>query len=320
MRSSHLPFKFSSLLISFILLFSAQSIFAQSGWQSTYFNNPNKISTIVKRDSLVSFAFSYPYSYNSKYFLKTTNDGDSWETTENYSLDTSYTIWNAKFITPNIGWAVGWIYFGDGAVLKTSNGGLNWIRQNLGITLNICRGLSVVNENTVWISDYNHLICTTNSGQNWSIYNLFTGVENINFISENTGWALGNGILAKTTDGGQNFVRDTSFSRYNILSLCNLSQNDHWILTRMGATQSFLFKTSNSGINWNLLYSSYTPYGNVKLLNSTTGYVYGYNALLRTTNGGLSWDSSNVNSSLQINSVLPVDGSTLFAAGNKTVT
>jgi photosystem II stability/assembly factor-like uncharacterized protein len=326
MRSYILPFKYpfkiSTTVLFIILLFSAQNIFGQSGWQSVFFNNPAKISTIVKRDSLVSYAFSYPFSYYSKYFLKTTNGGNSWETSENYSLDTSYTIWNAKFITPNIGWAVGWIYFGAGAVLKTTNGGLNWIRQNIGITLDICKGLSIVDENTIWVSAYDRLMATTNGGQNWNSYAQIVGADKINFANENTGWSVGySGILAKTTNGGQTLVRDTSFNRYFVIDISILSSSEHLVLARPGNnSQSLLFKTSNGGNNWSLQYSNNTLYEKIQFLNSMTGYVCGYNAVLRTTNGGLSWDSSNVNSSLQINSVLPVDGSTLFAAGSKTVT
>ena len=78
------------------------------------------------------------------------------------------------FIDSNTGWAVGYNEIDSlAAVLKTTNGGTNWIEQ------------------TISADTYLH-----------SVY----------FTDSNTGWAVGassfggNGKILKTTDGGLNWV------------------------------------------------------------------------------------------------------------------
>jgi hypothetical protein len=73
------------------------------------------------------------------------------------------------FIDSNTGWVVG----ADGIILKTTNGGDNWIPQRSG-TINY--------------------------------------FESVFFIDSNTGWAVGNdGTILKTNNGGVSFIKNNEF-------------------------------------------------------------------------------------------------------------
>ena len=59
---------------------------------------------------------------------------------------------------------------GDGTILKTTNGGTNWVLQTSGTT---------------------------------------SGLWSVNFVDQNTGWAVGyGGAILKTTNGGVTFIND----------------------------------------------------------------------------------------------------------------
>mgnify|MGYP002373674561 CR=1 FL=1 len=114
------------VLIS-IFIFS-QNIFAQSGWQSIFSNDINVPTKIIKKDSLNYFAFSN----TSKYYSKSTDAGASWQYLPEFTLDSIYTINDGSFINENTGFIVGSSNNSilRGLILKTTNGGINWIRQN----------------------------------------------------------------------------------------------------------------------------------------------------------------------------------------------
>ncbi len=321
MRSSHLPFKFSSLLISFILLFSAQSIFAQSGWQSTFSNNVFIINKIIKRDSLNFFAFSN----DSKYLLKSTDGGTSWLNLQSSILDTACIINDGKFITPEIGWIVGWYKNGlDGAIIKTTNGGLNWVRQNPGILHYWCKSISVINENVIYVSSNQQFLTTTNGGINWtsrpwSSYGFTTNIDKVRFYNENTGWIIGyGGILAKTTNAGQNWVRDINFNGHNLIDFSIINANEYWVLSKVGSLQSAFYKTTNGGVDWNLMGYRSSTLAEMKFFTPYIGYIYGGNVLFKTESAGQTWDSIYVSSSQPVNTVLPVDMDIILAGGGRT--
>ena len=133
MRSSHLPFKIFIQSVSFlVILLISQNIFAQSGWQSTFENNPNLVTKLVQKNDSTIFGFCH----YSKYFQKSTDAGISWNTFNGF--DSNYTILDGSFINQNVGWVIGYnwnTYLGE--VLKTSNGGTNWNKDS--VVINIVR-------------------------------------------------------------------------------------------------------------------------------------------------------------------------------------
>lgn len=117
------------------------------------------------------------------------------------------------------------------------------------------------NSNTGWIIGRNNNACvfkTTDKGLNWSVYNLnydysFDDNQSISFINANTGWAF----------------FQNAYPTYNTY---------------------VLNKTTNGGLNWNLI--SYTPgfRGKMRFATENIGYFITDNAkLFKTSNGGINW-------------------------------
>lgn len=226
-----------------------------------------------------------------------------WYTQQSGTTDPLYDI---EFINRNTGWACG----DGGNIIKTTNGGVNWIRQANGITFEPLFGISVVDSNTVYaVGFYRTLLKTTDGGANWVIKESgMIGDGNytcVFFIDKNKGW-IGNfdspdyGIR-KTTDGG-NTIQSVPFN--------GIPQDLYFkdSLNGVGVGElSYIYRTTNGGNNW--ISSSIVFNGNlyrVSFINDNTGYTASRRAAYKTTNFGVSWDSVG-NIPVELGSVLSIE-------------
>lgn len=126
-----------------------------------------------------------------------------------------------------------------------------------------------------------------------------TSLLDIDFINENTGWACGDGgVILKTTNSGVNWVQQTSGVNKRLEGIDAVDDNT---LYCVGWFQTIL-KSTNSGTNWIAIRNGPSGTGasfdKTFFLNVNTGWLLrdggsgGY--ILRTTNGGVSFDSTNV--------------------------
>ena len=139
--------------------------------------------------------------------IKTTDGGNTWQ----IQLSDSIILNSADFITSEIGWAVGW----NDVILKTSNGGTEWLyqRNNPGKRLN---SVKFINENIGWaVGDSGRILKTIDGGFNWFLQRNGTTDQlfSVSFIDENNGWVTGVNedgqtmiyVLLKTTTGGNSW-------------------------------------------------------------------------------------------------------------------
>jgi photosystem II stability/assembly factor-like uncharacterized protein len=208
---------------------------------------------------------------------------------------TTSALLRVSFLNKNTGWACGM----NGTMLKTTNGGSNWILQTTNITGKELRSINIIDSNILYsVGFFETIIKTTNGGQNWNI--IRDGqVGNGNsfwssyFINSNTGWICGSGsLIFKTTNGGITFdsVSVPTGYLYDIYfrnPLEGLACGD-------GAA---MYKTTNGGLNW---YYITVPVGTqasrfkqFSFINNNTGFIVGQenNKLYKTVNFGTSWDS-----------------------------
>lgn len=124
-----------------------------------------------------------------------------------------------------------------------------------------------------------------------------TSLLDIDFVDENTGWACGDdGVVVKTTNGGFNWVQQNTglFKR-----LEGIDAVDANTIYSVGWFQTII-KSTNGGSNWMVIRDGPTGVGSTFFkcffLNVNTGWLLrssGY--VLRTTNGGINFDSTFVN-------------------------
>lgn len=201
-----------------------------------------------------------------------------------------------EFINSNTGWICG----SEGIILKTTNGGLNWIQQINEASGKSLTGIHPVNENLIYCVGYFETILkTTNGGINWTtIQNGPIGLGrsylSVFFLNEMTGWiGSTNSVFAKvmkTTNGGINwedYIHEVGW-------LYDIYFKDS--LNGIGVSSSSCYGlTSNGGVNWTLYQVGNGDYYDISIMsyNKNIGFIVsgiGY-SVRKTTNFGVTFDS-----------------------------
>jgi len=234
--------------------------------------------------------------------------------------NTNCFISKIKMLNVNTGYAVG----DSSLVLKTTNGGTNWIRQNTGTTDDdFFNGVCFLNTETGWacggyIGGYgsSKIIKTTNGGNNWIVQHYQTGTYffSIAMVNQNTGFCGGyDGKYLRTTDGGNNW------SEYNVTGVSIWSM--YFLNDRCGfisGNSGMIRKTTDGGLTYTLLNSGTSlRVASLYFTDSLHGYaVCDSETVLRTTNSGANWISQRLGTYIGYESVFFVNSNTGYAVGN----
>jgi len=216
-------------------------------------------------------------------------DGVNWY---NNSPNIDITLNSVKFFDSNTGYAS----VKDGSIIRTTNGGNNWVRTPTG-SLN---GLNFyfLNSLTGWAVNTERVLRTTNGGLNWiNTGFLFNQSQQLfclpYFINENTGWiGTDSGKIFKTTNSGFNWIQYKINTPSYILNIIALDINSLLVSTLgVDTIRAKIYRSSNGGNNWQITNTTPTNfYSNFSFINSSIGWVGTWNGKLqKTTNGGLNW-------------------------------
>jgi photosystem II stability/assembly factor-like uncharacterized protein len=140
------------------------------------------------------------------------------------------------------------------------------------------------------LTDNNYLKKTTNAGQNWN-YNSAAGtIRDFAFYSPNFGMVSRNGAIARTYDGGTNWIT-VSLSATSDVKAIACADSLYWFAGVYNTTTSEynIYKSSNGGVNWNVVSTGITNIYNLESLAATdSNHVYfaGGNGVYRSANGG----------------------------------
>ncbi len=196
-----------------------------------------------------------------------------------------------RFIDHNSGWICG----NGGTILRTLNGGVNWMVQNSGTPTKNLGDIFPVDGNIVYcVGWFETILKSTDGGSNWTA--LRNGPDNTgknylaaHFINQNTGWIAGQGFyVLKTTNGGVTF--DSSFVPAGIYDVF-FKDNLNGLLAGEAGN---VFKSTNGGLNWyeiNVLGEA-AEFFELAFIGDT-GWIAGWQnrKVYKTTNFGASWDS-----------------------------
>lgn len=262
-------------------------------------------------------------------FYKTTDGGRSWVEKYNYPIPVPFVfrefkdlekINNTFYIAARYG----------GGIFKSTNNGENWSNISLYSWNFSFNSLDFFNANTGFIGGWRTGIRqTTNSGINWfenegfkSVANIYRrNIYKIQFVNETTGWALTDTGFYKTTNSGVNWnyhnpVINPSISYKNF----QFVNKDLGYLIGFDGTYSRVFKTIDGG---EVFFSQYTILNqimdDIKFYDSLYGYVsigniLGGPNLIRTTNGGTSWQGYNLGNILGYYKIDIIDRNIAYVA------
>jgi len=180
-------------------------------------------------------------------------------------------------------------------ILKTTNGGDNWIIKYGSI--DDYSKVMFVNQNTGFVSG-GDLLKSTNSGNNWFSINRpnQTKIEDMYVLNNDTIWIVDNdhltGGVFRTTNGGLNWTQQFSGGTENPNKIYMYNARIGFITNNTGGLLN-IRKTTDGGLNWSILVSN-DSFTDIYLIDSLTGWRAN-NFIKKTTDGGLNW----------VNQVLP---------------
>ncbi len=189
----------------------------------------------------------------------------------------------------------------------------SWFWQNPWPQGNGLNDVAVIDENKVIAVGHNGVILTTNDGgDSWQINyydELNAELKSIFFFDDYTGWICGTcytdyrlGVILKTDDGGNTWERIDILPNADLQEIQFLDKNIGWVSGTNSITRTpYLFKTENGGESWleEELSSKEVYTCKLHFFDQDTGFVnfmsFSYNLgpgeFLRTTDGGVTWDS-----------------------------
>jgi len=216
---------------------------------------------------------------------------------------TGFNLNSVFFANMNTGYAVG----DSGSttnrhiILKTSNGGLNWIEQSPQPPAD-----SIPLESVFFLDTLNGFACgggnssnrvfvlkTTNGGSNWntSYYNFSNySMQAIYFLNSLTGIGVGSNqahdeCIFRTTDGGSTWTDTVPDLRAPMWTICFPNPPFGYACCDSG-----IYNTTDAGISWHHLYD-FSYLQTIYFYNVSTGWALanGNGGVYETFNGGSNW-------------------------------
>ena len=217
----------------------------------------------------------------------------------------------------------------------TTDGGQNWARKDPDMSLlgtNVALfDVQFLDQNIGWMivssydDDTTQLIKTIDNGTNWNV--LFEMVNTYNqppdsddnifwiyFYNEQIGWIYGGNILRNTFDGGITWLESTPqfvVGANYIEDIKFIDVNNGYVFARNSELdRKYLYKTTDGGLNWNLLkefpdeYDNFNVvdqnnmwlandyevyYSSDEFINSTVVFSYNFQFLSENTRTILGW-------------------------------
>ena len=220
------------------------------------------------------------------------------------------------FITSNIGFVVG----GQGVVLKTTDGGVNWQEKSVSTLPFLQRpwlhSIVFTDANTGYAIG-GGCFKTIDGGETWT--ELPTGwtttaLFSVCFTDFNTGYiAGGNGNILKTTNGGANWTLQQGGSGIELHGVSFTDSNNGWAV---GYCQ--ILHTNNGGTTWTIQDQSPVNYYNCNAIDQNTCYVSGTGGtILKTTDGGVTWNTQLTGTLSDITALFLFDANNGYAVGGQ---
>lgn len=249
--------------------------------------------------------------------LHTSDAGSTWGRQTSNTAFNMNAVW---FTSASDGWAVG----ASGTVLATSNAGTNWTRlANVGQSDELM-DVQFATPDTGWAVGANGLVVSTfDGGASWQSVRVPTAnaLESVSFAGTQNGWAVGDGgVIAGTHDAGVTwFVLSPSITINNLKAVMRRSEPQAWAVGSQGVTPRTFAGPDST--DWELRNAGTSrQMEGVYFPTDLIGFAVGFDAglggmILRTDDGGVSWNAQVSNTSSRLNDVFFIDAIRGWAVG-----
>ena len=198
-------------------------------------------------------------------------------------------LFGVDFITDDLGIACG----DGGTIVKTTDGGDNWIQQTIGTSVRL-RDVFWVDSNIVYVSgNGGRVFKSIDGGDTWVNKSPTTtrAMFDLHFFSDTIGWVCGQGgEVSKTVDGGDNWVVQSIATAAFLSSIVFIDNLIGYIATGGGK----IFKTVDGGTNWIEKLSGAGALEEIDFIGANGWAINFAGFVHRTTDGGDNWTPIDV--------------------------
>lgn len=222
-------------------------------------------------------------SKNSGKIMRTYDGGNSWQTFNAGRPITSMYFLNSR---------VGYIGAASFYILKTVDGGATWqtsfYQPVIPSKINF---IYFVDENKGFaFREYYTFMKTIDGGVTWTTENFSNQMFSMYFVNSSVGYMCGEYAKAFRTGDGGNTWQPVHPNNYYYLGTDVLStfftDEDHGYSVGM---RGIIHKTSNGGATWQQYGAHYNGFTDVDFATDSLAYASSGNDLLKSTDGGNSW-------------------------------
>lgn len=274
---------------------------------------PSNITTHLNDVHFITQSEGYAVGANGV-ILKTLNKGEAWTPLTSGITSTLNSVF---FKNSTAGFCVG----SGGTIIKTINSGSTWVNVQIpSLTSNI-NSIFFSNSNVGFLCGQNGcLFKTYDGGLNWiniAPTGSSTDVYNSMFFTDvNNGIVVGNsGKILKTTNGGDSWISISISNSVDLTDVNFINSNRGFLV---GSNQ--IYESYDGGYSW-YSYSSYpTLYNDIFFQNAEVGFAVGYyGTIMKTTNGGETWNKEITCSTNEFNAVCVRDSFFIAVGKNGTI-
>ena len=193
-----------------------------------------------------------------------------------------------------------WLAGDSGLIMKSTDGGNNWIVQYSNQTYKLNDIISA-DTNYIWaVGTGGKILHSSDGGDNWSeqISNTTYDLRAVFFVDSANGWISGDlGIILRTIDCGINWNAQTTGLSNNIFDIEFINDSTGIAV----CSNNLILRTVDYGLNWTALKDSvdseikyFRDITSLCFIDSLNGYIlteWGVARINNTTDGGLTWNA-----------------------------
>ncbi len=204
--------------------------------------------------------------------------------TKNDVANVSYSFSSIFFVDSLNGWSAG----NHGTIMKTTNGGYTWAKQESGFTNSLVDIAFSGLANGCAISENGDCLRTTDGGATWTkqkISQYWTGT--ICYSDANNIWVTGEyGVIVHSSDGGATWhVQKATISWGDYYDITFSTPQVGWAVGQINP-----LKSTDGGQTWFDVAQGPSEMKMVQFVDADNGWASaGNGAVMRTTDGGATW-------------------------------
>ncbi|MEA2030273.1 MAG: YCF48-related protein [candidate division Zixibacteria bacterium] len=256
--------------------------------------------------------------------LNTTDAGQSWTAQAVGGLNDN--LLKVRFDDISNGWVVG----ANGTILSTSDGGNTWVEQTSDVNFDLYDIAHPTSSDEFWAVGSLALLKSTDGCTTWEKHSSETiptpSLMDITFVNDSLGFAVGYAAILRTTDGGDSWEyrrRDPEYSVdkwYTNVKFLNDDTGYCFGQYRITPGNGLILKTVDGGDTWEKqVFMDELPEAvsieDMFFLDNNNCWIVAGKKILKSINGGLEWESLEVDAPSQLNAIVFTNEESGWAVG-----